>query len=168
MTAASRGWLAGAFLGVALTAAAVQGLGAHPLHTTLTVMTHVPAERAVVLSIRVFADDFGTAVARHAGRAPAHGPPTDERTFRYLQSVVTLADRSGRGVPLQWCGLRRTGDLLWLCLKAPAPAGIAGLRMRSGLLFELFDDQVNIVQATYEGRRSSLLFTRGDREKALP
>jgi len=36
------------------------------------------------------------------------------------------------------------------------------------LLFDLYEDQINIVQARYEGRRVSLLFSRGDPPKPLP
>jgi hypothetical protein len=67
-----------------------------------------------------------------------------------------------------WCGIRRTGDLLWLCLRAPAAQGLSGLRVRVALLFDRYADQINIVQATYGGRRVALLFTSGDEAKPLP
>jgi len=42
------------------------------------------------------------------------------------------------------------------------------MRIRMTLMCERFEDQVNIVRATYAGRTTSLLFTRGDQAKALP
>jgi len=36
------------------------------------------------------------------------------------------------------------------------------------VLFERFPDQINIVQAAYDGRRESLLFAPGDAPRALP
>ena len=69
---------------------------------------------------------------------------------------------------MAWCGVRRTGDLLWLCLRAPSFQGVSGLRVRVALLFERYADQINIVQASYAGRRAALLFTCGDAAKALP
>jgi len=44
---------------------------------------------------------------------------------------------------------------------------MSGLRVRVALLFDRYDDQINIVQVTYHGRRVSLLFTRGDASKPL-
>jgi hypothetical protein len=55
-----------------------------------------------------------------------------------------------------------------LRLRADAPRGLAGVRVRHTLLCERFNDQVNIVRATYGGRSATLFFTRGDEAKALP
>jgi hypothetical protein len=59
------------------------------------------------------------------------------------------------------------GDLMWVCLRAPAPGGPVGLRVVHKVLFDLYADQINIVQAAYSGKRISLLFTRGDGFKKL-
>jgi uncharacterized protein DUF6702 len=137
-------------------------LALHPLHTTLTDLSFSAADRTVLVSVRAFADDF---------RAAA-GDGSDSAAFAYLRSTFALSDRDGRVLPLVWCGVRRTGDLLWLCLRAPAPGergrGLAGVRVRAGLLFDRYRDQINIVQASYDGRRASLLFSLGDSAKALP
>jgi hypothetical protein len=130
----------------------------HPLHTTLTELSFNAAERTVQVSVRTFADDFRTAA----------GDVSDSAAFAYLRSALVLSDRDGRVLPLAWCGLRRTTDLLWLCLHAPAPRGLAGVQVRAGLLFDLYRDQINIVQARYGGRQTSFLFSRGDPAKVLP
>jgi hypothetical protein len=44
----------------------------------------------------------------------------------------------------------------------------SGSSVSSKLLFDKYRDQINIVQATYDGRRTSLLFTDGEGEKRLP
>ena len=130
---------------------------AHPLHTTVTQLAWRPADRTVELTIRSFAEDF---------QAVAGG--TDSTMAVYLRSAVTVADRVGKALPLTWCGVRRTGDLLWLCVRAPAPQGPSGLQLHVRLLFERFRDQINIIQAQYEGRRESMLFAPGDAPRRLP
>ena len=143
--------------------------GAHPLHTTLTQLTYNAAERSVYVSMRVFADDFSTAVARHSGgRAAADHSVADAAAFAYVAEGLTLIGADGRRLPLQWCGARRTDIVLWLCLRSPAPDGLDGLQVHNRVLVEMFEDQINIVQATYNGRKQSLLFTREDRPKRLP
>jgi hypothetical protein len=131
----------------------------HPLHTTLTQLTYGDGDHAVEISVRVFADDF---------RAALREEVTDSAAAAYLRSHFTLADRAGRPLGIAWCGLRRTGDLLWLCLRAPASGGLSGLRVRVTLLFDRYADQINIVRASYGGRRAALLFTSGDAPKPLP
>ena len=130
---------------------------AHPLHTTLTELSYGDGE--VHLSVRAFGDDL---------RAALGGDVTDSAAARYLRSKVTLADRAGRTLPLVWCGQRRSGDVVWLCLHAPAARGAMGLQVHVDLLFERYSDQINIVQATDGVRRWTLLFTRGDPPRPVP
>ncbi|HEV2669883.1 MAG TPA: DUF6702 family protein [Gemmatimonadales bacterium] len=134
-------------------------LVAHPLHTTLTQLAYSDRDGTVEVSVRVFADDFRAAVGHDV---------TDTTAFAYLQSTFALTDRRGRPLAVTWCGLRRTGDVLWLCLHAAARDGMRGLGVHARLLFELYADQINIVQASYGGRRSSFLFSRGDPPRQLP
>jgi hypothetical protein len=56
---------------------------------------------------------------------------------------------------------------MWLCFRAGAPSGLAGMQVTHRVLFDLYADQINIVQANYNGKRISLLFTRGDGLKKL-
>jgi hypothetical protein len=44
----------------------------------------------------------------------------------------------------------------------------SGSSVSSKLLFDKYRDQINIVQATYDGRKANLLFTEGENEKKLP
>ena len=52
------------------------------------------------------------------------------------------------------------------CYEAADP-GVTQLDAFAFTLFDLYEDQVNVVQATMGGARSSLLFTRGDKPKRL-
>lgn len=141
---------------------------AHPLHTTLTELRYDSGQRAVYAMIRVFVDDFGTAVSRHTGAKVAadHTVPA-AAAFKYVASAFHVANRDGKHIPLNWCGERRMGEVLFVCVRAPAPRGLRGMAVRNSLMFDLFSDQVNIVKGTIDGRKRSLLFTRGDRFKRI-
>jgi hypothetical protein len=143
--------------GVAL----VVALAAHPLHTTLTQIELRGADGSVQLTVRAFSDDL---------RAALGGDLSDSAASRYVRSTVTLADGTGRAVALAWCGLRRSDGVVWLCLHGTAPAAPAapGLRVRVAVLFDVYADQINIVQTNREGRRAALLFTRGDPPRPVP
>jgi hypothetical protein len=135
---------------------------AHPIHSTLTEIRHDPAARTLNVSVRVFADDFGEALKRRGG------PPRswEAAAFAYAATHFTLAE-GRRALPFTWCGARRQGIVVWLCLRARAPAATGRLTVHNRMHFELFEDQVNVVQATLGGRRRSALFTRGDGPKPL-
>ena len=121
-------------------------LAAHPLHTTLTQLDFTAADRSVRLTVRGFSDDLHAALG---------GDLTDSAAARYL--------------PLAWCGLQRSDGVVWLCLRGVAPADARGVKVRIGVLFELYADQINIVQTSRDGRRGgALLFTRGDPPRPVP
>jgi hypothetical protein len=132
----------------------------HPLHTTLTELS-VSSDGSVQIVIRAFVDDFSAAVTRRAapGGAPIATPP-DSATARYIGESVILTDGGGRRVTLAVANVRRTDDLLWITLRAAALTPVAGARLTNRLLFERWDDQVNIVQSSVGARRQTLLFTK--------
>lgn len=158
--------LLGAIVSLGITPRAVDG---HPLHTTITELTEDRARGTVRAMIRVFADDFGTAVSKSArGKiAPNSGAAWDAAVLAYATSAFGLQDAQGRTIPMRSCGVKRTSELVWLCLEAVTTQPLGSLRVRNAVLCDLFDDQVNVVQGTVNGKRRSLLFMRGDRYKPI-
>ncbi len=135
----------------------------HPMHTAVTEVVQDDARGGATVQIRVFADDFQAALP-----LPADSAAADSTMARYLRGTFALADHAGRPVRLAWAGAERTGDVILLRLHGEVPGGLAGARVTSLVLCERFEDQVNIVRATYGGRSTTLLFTRGETSKALP
>jgi uncharacterized protein DUF6702 len=160
---------------VALGALLLFGMGAratdadaHPLHTTLTELTTLPDGTAQIV-MRVFLDDLSAAVTRRppAPAAPIPMPP-DSAVARYLGEAVLLTDGAGRRMPLIVAGMRRTDDLVWVTLRAQTPRSMTGAHLAMRVLFDRWDDQVNIVQCTIGARRQTLLFTRREGSAAKP
>ena len=143
------------------TAISAGQLDAHPLHTTLTELTEDRTHGTVRAVIRVFADDFGTAVSK------SQGATSDAAAIAYIAKVFAMSDRAGRPLSLTSCGTKRTSDLLWICVEGASADGLAPLKVRSAVLCDLFKDQINVVQGIVNGARRSLLFTRGDGAKSL-
>ena len=145
----------------------------HPLHTSLAEIVYEPAQREVRISIRVFADDFSSASAtnasskRRTAQALDRARSTESPALAYARSMFVLADASGRHLPLAYCGGKRIADLIWLCFHTSAPSGIAGFQVANRILFDLYPDQINIVQVTHGEKKVSLLFTRGAGFKSL-
>ncbi|HUQ47667.1 MAG TPA: DUF6702 family protein [Gemmatimonadaceae bacterium] len=143
---------------------------AHPLHTSLAELTYDAKTGAVQVSLRVFVDDFTRASVafqqkQRAIRTASAGPAPSPLVAYALASFV-LADSRGRRVAFTTCGGKRVGDLMWLCFRGQAASG-EKLRVLSQVLFDNFKDQINIVQATANGRRSNLLFTPGEQAKPI-
>ena len=153
-------------------AGTAHSVGAHPLHTSLAEMVYDPAAKEIRISIRVFVDDLTKASTAYAAahsttRVSSLPLIPDAAIIEYARASFIVADRGGHPLALSSCGNKPVGDLMWVCLRASAPGGPVGFRVTHKVLFDLYEDQINIVQAAYSGKRISLLFTRGDGFKRL-
>lgn len=164
MKLASSARLASLPIALVVLAATARSLDAHPLHTSLAEIVYDPAAKEIRISIRVFTDDLTKASTVYSR---AHKTPPQTMIFDYARSAFIVADRGGHPIPLSPCGSKPVGDLMWLCFRAAAPAGLAGIQVTHRVLFDLYADQINIVQAINGGKRISLLFTRGDGLKTI-
>ena len=132
----------------------------HPLHTTLTEVS-VDAGAAIEIRMRAFIDDFSAAVAGRRDASPPHSAP-DGSVERYLSTRLMLTGPGGRAVTLRVTSVRHEGDVVWVTLRAAGVRTLAGVRLTNRVLFERYDDQVNIVQTRDGPRRRTLLFTSRD------
>ena len=135
----------------------------HPMPTSLAKVVVQPSGREATVSLRIFADDFDAVVAPLRQRLSA-----DSAAFAYVRNAFVVGGAVG-AVSLRPIGVRRVGGVVWLDLGVPLTSGrLSGVRIIDRIMFERYDDQVNIVRASEGGRTASLLFTRGDGAKALP
>ncbi len=135
---------------------------AHPMHTSVTEL-HDSAAGTVSIRIRVFEDDLTAALGGRLADQAA-----DSALSRYVRGRLSLSDRTGRVLPIEWVADERAGAVRLLRLRAKVSGGLAGASLNVTLLCDRFDDQVNIVRASYGGRTTTILFTPGDGAKALP
>jgi hypothetical protein len=148
---------------IALLALALAGGRTHPMHTAVAEIVQEDAGGRTAVQLRVYVDDLQAELGSGPGDELA-----DSSMTRYLRGTFALADRTGRPVRLDWAGAERTGDVVLLRLRGEVPGGLAGARVTSLVLCERFEDQVNVVRATYAGRTTTLLFTGGEGAKLLP
>ncbi len=137
-------------------------LTAHPLHTSFAQVNFDTRAKTVDVSLRVFVDDYTSAAEAWAKANRSTLPVAG-----YAAASFTLRGASGP-VAFQSCGDKRVGDLMWVCLRGQFAGKPGGATVISRILFEKFDDQVNIVQTSYDGHKSNLLFTSDDAPKRIP
>src|SRR5262249_25277506 len=136
-------------------------VNAHPLHTTLAEVTVDAPRRHVRATVRLFADDLSAALSRSTAASGA----LESSAARYVASHFGLSDGS-QSIPLHACGVRRAGDVIWVCLESDG-SNVNHLRARDSLLTEAFADQVNIVQVGNGSARRSMVFLKGDGDKPI-
>jgi hypothetical protein len=165
-------------LGLALVVAAACGLpvsrvvsaaaaavpAAHKFHTSFTVADYNAPERSLQITLRTFPDDLENALGRRSGKAVHldRKKETEPLLVAYLQETFQLKNAEGETVKLKWIGMDAGVDSAWLYFEAHLPEGLAGVELRNGFMFDLYDDQVNLVNVKQGGRKHALTFKNGD------
>jgi uncharacterized protein DUF6702 len=146
----------------------------HRIHVSVTNLEFNQPRQRVEIVIRVFTDDLENALSRRANRAVKIDPATVgkdrqvvELVMAYLRSSFELKIKAGRTVALSWNGIEGQPDMFWIFVKGRAPGGLEGAQLRNKIFCELFDDQVNIVNAKHQDKQVGLMFESKDDFKIL-
>jgi len=132
----------------------------------------------VDIVIRVFTDDLENALSRRAKQAVKIEPATADKDRQFIESVMAylrssfeLKNKAGRPVILSWEGIEGQSegqaDMIWIFVKGRMPGGFESAQIRNKIFCELFDDQVNIVNAKHQGKQIGLMFESKDDFKTL-
>lgn len=155
-----------AFIALAMAPAAF----AHRYHTSVTRIDYKAEESLVEITVQTFADDIEAALSKRAGVTNVRLDPeskTNVLLVQYLRSTLVIK-QGNQELELEWIGMELKGHSVWFYLQARAPSGISQTTLSNRLLFDLFNDQINIVNVFNSGKKSSLTFKRGDTPKAIP
>ena len=91
----------------------------------------------------------------------------EDATLRYVRAQFMIGD--GHAGCCNWsravCDARE--DMYWLCFRARAPRGLAGMSVRNQILTEMHADQINIVQVETGAARQTLLFRKGSAPSSI-
>lgn len=147
---------------------------AHKFHVSVAQLEFNEKEQAAEIVLRVFTDDLENALSQHAKRpikidpATANGDKQLGATIiAYLRARFALQSKTGRPVRFSWVGLEGQADMCWLYIEGKLPGGLAGAQLRNKIFCELFDDQINIVNAKIQNKQIGLMFEPRDDFRAL-
>lgn len=148
-------------------------LRAHPIHRSIAEADYNRETHVLQVAVRVFADDFETALSAHAKqkisleKTPA--AQLDAAIRAYVADRFTVKAADGKPAAQKWVGRKskETDNELWLYFEVPLAAGIDGVRIFHGLLAEHFRDELNSVQVRDGARKVTLVFLPTHREKTV-
>jgi hypothetical protein len=157
---------------------AIRNPHSHTIHVSVTNIEFDQPKQTVEIVIRVFTDDLGNALSRRSKQTAPIDPATagkDKRfsdsVMAYLRSGFELKNKSGRPVVLSWNGIEAQSgpqaDVIRIFVKGRMRGGLEGAQMRNKIFCELFDDQVNIVNAKFQGKQIGLMFESNDDFKTI-
>jgi hypothetical protein len=165
-----------ALLVTLLVLAPVTGAGADAPHDLHVSYGNAAVEgNLLIIRLRLFKDDLEEAMRRHAGATDLvleATPAVDGLFMAYFDENFSLKV-AGERVPGRI--IASGEDLLdrepvwWYALQFDAPSSLTQFRVRNTLLFELFDDQRNVVKFVHfpEETQKTFAFAAGEEELAV-
>jgi hypothetical protein len=152
----------------------------HKVHVSVSQLEYNQKAQSVEIVLRVYADDLENALSQHAKRQVKLDPATANKDKRvaetvmaYLRDSFQLKDKAGRAVRLNWVGMEWQTDMYWLYVEGKMPAvpansnALEGAQLKNRVFSELFDDQVNIVNAKIQNKQFGLMFESKDGFKTI-
>jgi hypothetical protein len=132
----------------------------HDFHSSLAEVSYNPAAKSLEVSLRMFTDDLGEALTRENKRTVSvdQTDTADPLIKRYLEKHFAVAGTDNRRKPMTWVGKEISVDVTWVYFEIPLTESLNGMKLLNSLLCELFDDQVNIVNVSYQGQKRTYLF----------
>jgi hypothetical protein len=142
---------------------------AHKFHTSFTEADYNAPERSLQITLRTFPDDLENILSRRRGKAVRLDQKKEAEPLlvAYLQETFQLKNAKGEIVKLSWVGMDAGVDSAWLYFEAHLPEGCAGVQLRNQFMFDLYDDQINLVNVKQDNKKNALTFKNGDKFQPL-
>jgi hypothetical protein len=137
---------------------------AHKFHTSFTEAEYNAPEHSLQITLRTFPDDLENVLSRRAGKPVRLDQKKEMETLlvAYLQETFQLKNAKGEAVKLSWVGMDAGVDSAWLYFEAQLPEGTTGTALRNQFMFDLYEDQINLVEVKQDKRKQALTFKNGD------
>jgi hypothetical protein len=130
-------------------------LPSHPVHVSVTEIEYDAAEKELEIMMRIFIDDLENALRQYHKQAGLDILNTDEATAKKLIGAYLLDNfqvvLDNRKTQMEYLGQEVEGQAFICYILAPGVRNWTTAEVTNRILFELFDDQSNIVHVTSGG-----------------
>lgn len=131
----------------------------HPLHVSTTEMNFNPKEKSIEISCRIFTDDFESILAKTYRTKtdltkPEMHAAMDALIKKYLDTHLQYTI-NGKNVKAKYVGFEIDHEATNVYLEIENISSLQSLNLTNTLLYDLFDDQMNILHVENKGQRKS-------------
>lgn len=137
----------------------MKGKKEHPLHVSTTEISFNGKEKSLEISCRLFTDDFEDALAKVYKvktdlNKPAMHQAMDELIKKYLATHLQY-NVNGKTMEATYIGFENDIEVTNVYLEITNVSSLQKLSLSNSILFEMFDDQMNILHVEKAGVRKS-------------
>jgi len=136
---------------------------AHDFHASITQIEYNEISGRFEIAAKMFTDDLELAI-RPDDRPVGELLKSDSLLVaNYLKERLRLKV-DGSHVMLAFLGCETENDATWCYLESGPYEQLTGLSVRNTVLLEVFDDQVNIIHFTRDGKTNARMTSNGESE----
>lgn len=140
----------------------------HPFHVSVIEINHNTSDRALEISCKIFTDDFEKTLAKnYNAKVDLINPPNhaamDSLVKKYIFSHLALKV-NGKPAQLAYVGFEHENEAVYAYVEVSSVPAVSGLQVSTNIMYDQFDDQMNILHITVGGNRKSTKLNYPDRE----
>jgi len=131
----------------------------HPFYVSVTEINHNATDKTLEIASKIFTEDLEVAINKNYKTkvdlyTEKGKPQADKLIADYLsRNLVVLLD--GKPVQLEMLGFEREGEATWSYLEVKNVTLPKKVEIRNAILYDHFQDQINLVHVTVKGNRRS-------------
>ena len=137
----------------------------HEFYVSLTEIRYNPGSERLEVSMRIFPDDLDRALERNFGisahLATEKEPVEADSLLQIYLDFHFAIEVDGEPVTLKYLGKEPEADAIWCYMESEPIIDFGSILIRSSLLTDEFEDQVNIIQV-YAGKWNKGLLLTGE------
>ena len=119
-------------------------------------INHSPADSVLEISCKIFTDDFERILVKnYKSKVDLINPPdrkaTDKLVSDYIRTHL-LIKTDDKTQTLSYLGFERDNDAIYVYVEIVKVASVKKVEVSTNLMYDLFDDQTNLVHVVVGGK----------------
>jgi hypothetical protein len=142
----------------------------HEFHNSIAELNYNTKNNSFEVSLRVFTDDFETALTQANNLGGFHLDNTKKHNAiieKYLHQHFYLKDNKNQKIVGTFIGKEIENEATWLYYEIPLKKSLIGWYIHNSILTELFEDQMNMVNIFFKKQKKTLLFKQNNTYQKL-
>lgn len=149
----------------------VNNLEGHKFYVSLTQVEYVQKDRSLQIISRVFLDDIEDALKAFSGESLRISSDAEDTTYdklieNYFRSKLKF-EIDGEKMSWNFVGKTIDNDMLVIYIEVSQLKKIKSINITNEVLFEIFEEQQNVVRTQINNQKKSFILISQDRSKVL-
>jgi hypothetical protein len=131
----------------------------HPFHVSVIEVNHNAADKTLEISCKIFTDDFEKVLAKnYKTKVDLINPPNkaamDSLVKNYIFHHLSI-NADGKQLNFSYLGYENESEAAYGYVEVQNISSVKKLEITNNLMYDLFEDQINIMHITVNGGRKS-------------